>query len=68
VTDPASGRVLEVRTDQPGLQIFTGGRNGIALETQHFPDSMHHDNFPSTVLKPGETFRSKTVYRFSLQK
>jgi aldose 1-epimerase len=68
VTDPASGRVLEVRTDQPGLQIYTGGRNGIALETQHFPDSMHHDNFPSTKLTPGETFRSKTVYRFSLQK
>jgi aldose 1-epimerase len=65
VVDPASGRVLEVRTDQPGLQIFTGGRNGIALETQHFPDSMHHENFPSTILAPGETFRSKTVYRFS---
>lgn len=68
VTDPASGRVLEVRTDQPGLQLFTGGRSGVALETQHFPDSVHHDNFPSSVLKPGETFRSKTIYRFSLQR
>lgn len=68
VIDPASGRVLEVRTDQPGLQIFTGARNGIALETQHFPDSIHHDNFPNTKLAPGETFRSTTVYRFSLQK
>jgi aldose 1-epimerase len=68
VTDPATGRVMEVRTDQPGLQVFTGARNAIALETQHFPDSIHHDNFPSTVLKPGETFRSTTVYTFSVAK
>lgn len=68
VTDPASGRVLEVSTDQPGLQIFTGARNAIALETQHFPDSIHHGDFPSTVLKPGQTFRSTTRYTFSVAK
>jgi aldose 1-epimerase len=68
VTDPASGRVMEVRTDQPGLQVFTGARTAIALETQHFPDSIHHDNFPGTVLRPGETFHSTTVYAFSVTK
>ncbi|WP_426954454.1 aldose epimerase family protein [Muricoccus radiodurans] len=79
--DPASGRVLEVLTDQPGLQFYSGnfldgslvgpgGRtyrqgDGLALETQHFPDSPNHPHFPSTVLRPGETFRSSTLLRFS---
>ncbi len=78
--DPRSGRVLEVSTTQPGLQVYTGnfltgavvgkGRrlyrqgDGIALETQHFPDSPNHPQFPSTVLEPGCVWSSTTVYRF----
>jgi len=83
VVEPASGRVLEVLTDQPGVQFYTGNhldgtakgkghvykfRDGFCLETQHFPDSPNHPNFPSTELKPGETFKSTTIYRFSVQK
>jgi len=71
VTDPNSGRIMEVKTDQPGVQLYTGAgnpKNAICLETQHFPDSIHHDNFPSTVLKPGETFKSTTIYAFSVKK
>jgi aldose 1-epimerase len=62
--DPRSGREMEIRTDQPGLQLYTGQRLGVALETQHHPDSIHHDNFPSTILKPGETFRTTTLLTF----
>ena len=79
--DPASGRVLEIWTDQPGLQMY-GAQNftaalksktpgkplgpyaGIVFETQHFPDSPNHPEFPSTVLRPGETYRTVTEYRF----
>jgi len=80
--EPTSGRVLEVWTTQPGLQLFTGNRfdgtatghggvkyvqhAGLALETQHFPDAVNHPDFPSTILRPGETFRSSTEYRFSV--
>jgi aldose 1-epimerase len=80
VTEPTSGRTLEVLTTEPGVQLYTGtsldgtlvGTSGrpyrhgdcIALETQHFPDSPHHPAFPSTTLRPGETFESTTVYRF----
>ena len=80
LTEPVSGRRMEVYTTQPGIQVYTanyldgsvtgkGGQvynkhAGIALETQHFPDSPNHSDFPSTVLRPGETFRSQTVYRF----
>ena len=80
VEEPESGRVMEVWTDQPAIQLYTGnfldgsviGKGGKAykkhyafcLETQHFPDSPNHPNFPSTVLRPGETFRSVSVYRF----
>jgi len=67
VQDLASGRVLEVCTTEPGLQFFTANHLNHAafcLETQHFPDSVHHANFPSTILRPGETFRSTTVFRF----
>ena len=63
--DPQSGRVLEIRTTQPGIQLYTGNRSGFALETQHFPDSVNHTNFSSTILRPGETFKSTTALSFS---
>jgi aldose 1-epimerase len=71
--DPASGRTLTVATTEPGLQLYTADHltqpfapgDGIALETQHFPDSPNRPEFPSTVLRPGEVFRSVTVYGFS---
>jgi aldose 1-epimerase len=63
--DSQSGRVLEVRTTQPGIQLYTGNRSGFALETQHFPDSVNHTNFPTTILRPGETFKSTTILSFS---
>ena len=81
--EPSSGRVLEVQTTEPGLQLYSGNfldgsltgtsgrrygfRGGIALETQHFPDSPNREDFPSTVLQPGEVFASSTVYRFGIQ-
>ena len=79
--DPASGRVLKVLTDQPGIQFYSGnfldgsiiGKGGkpdvlhaaLCLETQHFPDSPNHQDFPSTELKPGQHYRTVTVYSFS---
>ncbi|MBS1791571.1 MAG: galactose mutarotase [Acidobacteria bacterium] len=79
--DPGSGRVMEVFTDQPGVQLYSanhldgtiigkGGksypaRGAFCLETQHFPDSPNKPNFPTTVLKPGETFHSTTIFKFS---
>ena len=82
--DAQSGRVLEVSTTEPGVQLYTGNfldgtdhgkdgkvygyRSAFCLETQHFPDSPNHKDFPSTVLKPGQTFRSTSVYNFSVQK
>ncbi|MCC9152434.1 galactose mutarotase [Streptomyces parvulus] len=71
--DPASGRALTVATTEPGLQVYTADQlgepfapgDGIALETQHFPDSPNRPDFPGTVLRPGEVFRSRTVYGFS---
>jgi aldose 1-epimerase len=81
VYEPTSGRVMEVSTTQPGIQFYTGnfldgtvtGKQGhvykrrfaLCLETQHFPDSPNHPDFPTTTLKPGETFKSKTVFKFS---
>lgn len=81
VLDPESGRVLEVYTTQPGVQMYVSnyldgsitGKNGktykhwgaFALETQHFPDSPNHENFPSTVLKPGQKYNQTTIYKFS---
>ncbi len=65
VRDPQSGRVMEVRTTQPGVQLYTGRPGRFCLETQHFPDSIHHPNFPSTILRPGEKFESTTIYSFS---
>lgn len=80
VNEPISGRTLEVLTTEPGVQFYTGNfldgsylakngarygkRGGFCLETQHFPDSPNQPAFPSTILRPGETFRSSTVYRF----
>ena len=81
VTEPVSGRTLEVATDQPGVQLYTSnwfngtlvGKYGMAyplhaafcLETQHYPDSVNKPGFPSTLLRPGETLGSTTIYRFS---
>ena len=67
VKEPQSGRVMEVRTTEPGVQLFTGRQGRFCLETQHFPDSVHHSNFPSTVLRPGEKFTSTTIFAFSTQ-
>lgn len=79
VSDPASGRKMEVWTTEPGVQFYTGnflngapGKGGkpynyryaFCLETQHFPDSPNRPEFPSTVLKPGETYKSTTIYKF----
>lgn len=72
LSDPASGRTLTVATTEPGLQLYTADHltepfapgDGIALETQHFPDSPNRPEFPDTVLRPGEVFRSETVYGF----
>jgi aldose 1-epimerase len=84
VFDPVTGRTLDISTDQPGIQFYTGNfldgtihgkdgkvyphRGALALETQHFPDSPNHPNFPSTILRPGETFRSRTVFKFGVEK
>lgn len=81
--DPKSGRVLEVLTTEPGMQFYTGnfldgkvkGKNGYAyprrsafcLETQHFPDSPNHANFPSSTLLPGREMHSTTIFRFSVR-
>jgi len=83
VYEPGSGRVLQVLTDQPGLQFYTGnfldgtvkGKGGIAyphrgalcLETQHFPDSPNHPKFPTAELKPGQKYHTYTVFRFSVR-
>ncbi|UOX92544.1 galactose mutarotase [Amycolatopsis sp. FBCC-B4732] len=68
--DPASGRLLTVRTTEPGLQFYSGNHlpergAGFALEAQHFPDSPNHPDFPTTVLRPGETYHQETVYELS---
>jgi aldose 1-epimerase len=82
VVDPESGRTLDVSTTEPGVQFYSGNfldgtirgkaghvyihRGALVLETQHYPDSPNHPNFPSTVLRPGETFRSRTVFAFGV--
>jgi aldose 1-epimerase len=79
--DPVSGRILEVFTTEPGIQFYSGNfldgslvgasgttyrqSDGFALETQHFPDSPNQPHFPSVVLRPGQVYRSTTVYAFS---
>jgi aldose 1-epimerase len=66
LSDPVSGRRLEIRTTEPGIQVFTGRKAGVALETQHFPNSPNQPTFPSTELRPGQVFQSETQYRFSV--
>ena len=81
VEDPASGRRLDIRTTEPGIQFYSGNfldgtlkgkqgqiyghRTALVLETQHFPDSPNHVNFPSTILRPGQRYRSRTTIAFS---
>ena len=65
VYSPQSGRFLEVLNDKPGLQVYTGAQTAIALESQNFPDAPNHDNFPSSVLRLGETYKHTCIYRFS---
>ena len=83
VYEPSSGRVMEIHTTEPGLQFYSGnfldgtlrGKNGVvyrhrygfAMETQHFPDSPNKPGFPSTILRPGAEYRSRTIYAFSVQ-
>ena len=67
VFEPESGRVMEVVTDQPGLQFYSGMITAFALETQQFPDAPNQPNFPSTVLRPGEEYHHTCVYRFDLK-
>ena len=80
VYEPKSGRTLEVQTTEPGVQFYTGNfldgtlkgkggavynrRNGLCLETQHYPDSPNQPGFPSTIVKPGQTYQSTTVWKF----
>ena len=84
VFEPTSGRVLEVLTTEPGIQFYSGNfldgtvrgkggqlyghRTGFCLETQHFPDSPNHPNFPSTELRPGQVYRTTTVFRLTTRK
>ena len=83
VYEPTSGRVMEVLTTEPGIQFYSGNfldgsvpgkggkaypyRSGFCLETQHFPDSPNRPKFPSTVLRPGQTYRQTTIYSFSVR-
>ncbi len=82
--EPTTGRVLEVFTTEPGMQFYCGNflrgnlngksgkpyvhRGGLVLETQHFPDSPNQPSFPDTILKPGETLKSQTIFKFSVDK
>ena len=82
VVDPGSRRTLDISTTEPGVQFYTGNfldgtitgkhghvyghRGALVLETQHFPDSPNHPDFPSTILRPGAVYRSQTVYRFGV--
>jgi aldose 1-epimerase len=84
VVEPTTGRTIEVSTTEPGIQFYAGNfldgtitgkqarvykrRYGFCLETQHFPDSPNHANFPSTTLRPGEEYASRTVFKFGIEK
>ncbi len=83
IVEPKSGRVLEMETTEPAVQFYTGNhmkkltgcknghtydfRGGFCLEAQHYPDSPNHPEFPSTVLRPGETYKQTTIYKFSVE-
>ncbi len=83
VYEPGSGRILEVITDQPGMQLYTGNfldgtkighggmpfehRSGFCLESGHYPDSPNNPDFPTTLVNPGETYKSRTIYRFAVK-
>ena len=78
--DPISGRRMNVKSSEPGVQLYTGNflskdvekdvphiqHNAFCLETQHFPNSINESTFPSVILKPGETFKSKTIHTFDV--
>ena len=67
LAEPFTGIVMRVYTDQPGLQVYSGRPDcGLVLETQHFPDSPNHNNFPSTELRPGENYTQTTIYKFEI--
>ena len=82
VVEPTSGRTMEISTTEPGIQFYSGNfldgsitgkggaiyhfRYGLALETQHYPDSPNHPNFPTTILQPGQQYRSRTVFKFGV--
>ena len=82
--DPESGRQMTVETTEPGIQFYTGNfldgtitgkggkvyghRSGFTLETQHYPDSPNQPTFPSTILRPGQDYRSRTVFAFGVQR
>jgi aldose 1-epimerase len=84
LVDPVSGRTLDIATTEPGVQFYSGNfldgtlkgkkgrvyaqRWGLCLETQHFPDSPNRPNFPSTILRPGEEYRSRTVFTFGVNR
>ena len=81
IVEPISGRVMEISTTEPGVQLYTGNHltgtaetgnapkhGAFCLETQHFPDSPNHPDFPTTRLNPGETYRQTTVHKFSVLK
>jgi len=84
VVDPKSGRTLDIATTEPGIQFYSGNfldgtitgkggrvyrnRGGLCLETQHYPDSPNHSSFPSTILQPGQTYSSQTVFTFGVLK
>ena len=83
VLEPTSGRTMEVATTEPGMQFYAGNfldgtivgkggsrygrRSGFCLETQHYPDSPNQPDFPSTLLRPGSTYSSRTVFKFGVQ-
>jgi aldose 1-epimerase len=65
--EPKSGRTMEVRTTQPAIQLYTGnhlGHTAVCLETQHYPDAIHHKNFPSIVIRPGKPLKETTLFTF----
>lgn len=65
ISEPTSGRVMETWTTEPAIQLYTGFAGTFCLETQHHPDSVNRPEFPSTILRPGQTYRSTTEFRFS---